>query len=199
MDERFWDERYTTDDLVWTDRPNEFLVRETMSLPPGTALDLACGEGRNAIWLAEQGWSVVGADFSSVGLEKAKAFADQRGVWVAFEQHDATIWVPRQRYGLVAVFYLQLPPEERRSALLHAIAAVADGGSLLVVAHDRDNLERGFGGPQSAEVLYSVDEVVNLAEKAGFEIVTAEQARRIVSTPSGERVAIDTVVRAHRP
>ena len=199
MDEQFWDERYSTDGLVWTDQANEYLVRETESLSPGTALDLACGEGRNAIWLAEHGWSVTGVDFSLVGLEKAEAFAAQRDVSVAFERHDATRWAPEQRYGLVAVFYLQLPPDERRSALLHATAAVAEGGTLLVVAHDRDNLEHGFGGPQSAEVLYSVEEVAALVKEAGLEIVTAEQAHRTVSTSDGKRVAIDTVVRANRP
>jgi SAM-dependent methyltransferase len=199
MDQQFWDERYSTSELVWTDRPNEFLVRETASLAPGTALDLACGEGRNAIWLAEQGWSVIGADFSSVGLEKANALAAQRGVSVAFEQHDATTWAPDGRFGLVAVFYLQLPLIERRDALLHATAAVAEGGTLLVVAHDRENLEHGVGGPQSPEVLYSVEEVVAIARDQGLEIVTAERVRRSVVTPDGDRKAIDTVVRAERP
>lgn len=199
VDKGFWDERYSTSELVWTDQPNEFLVRETEGLTPGTALDLACGEGRNSIWLAEQGWSATGVDFSCVGLEKAKAFATQRGVSVAFEQRDATSWAPEHRYDLVALLYLQLPAQERRDALLRATDAVAEGGTLLVVAHDRENLEHGFGGPQSAEVLYSVQEVVEIAREAGLEIVTAEQARRSVATPDGEREAIDTVVRAWRP
>lgn len=199
MDQQAWDERYSTSELVWTDRPNEFLLRETASLAPGTALDLACGEGRNAIWLAEQGWSVVGVDFSSIGLQKANAFAAQRGVSVAFEQHDATTWIPDCQFGLVALFYLQLPPLERRDALLNATAAVAEGGTLLVVAHDEENLEHGVGGPQAPEVLYSVEEVVAIARDRGLEIITAERARRSVITPDGQREAIDTVVRAERP
>jgi SAM-dependent methyltransferase len=199
MDEQFWDERYSTSELVWSDRPNLFLVRETEDLPPGSALDLGCGEGRNAIWLAERGWRTVAADFSSVGLEKGRVLAASRGVVVSFEQHDARTWRPEQRFDLVAVFYLQLPEEQRRAALENALGAVAPGGRLLVVAHDLDNLERGVGGPQSAELLYTVAEVVALAEAAGFAVETAEQARRMASTSEGERDAIDTVVRARRP
>jgi 2-polyprenyl-3-methyl-5-hydroxy-6-metoxy-1,4-benzoquinol methylase len=199
MDEEFWDERYSTSELIWTGLPNLFLVRETQGLDPSTALDLACGEGRNAVWLAEQGWSVTGADFSSVGLEKARALAAQRAVHIDFEQHDATSWEPDERFGLVVVLYLQLPLPQRREALLRAAGAVAAGGSLLVVAHDRENLEHGIGGPQSPEVLYSVNDVVEIAELSGLEIVTAEQARRAIAAPGGDREAIDTVVRARRP
>ena len=80
MDSREWDERYSGDELVWTSTPNQFLVAETVGLPAGQAVDLACGEGRNSIWLAEQGWEVTGVDFSPVGLAKAKRFADLWGV-----------------------------------------------------------------------------------------------------------------------
>jgi SAM-dependent methyltransferase len=199
MDERFWDERYSTSDLIWTAQPNVFLVRETADLSPGTVLDLACGEGRNAVWLAEHGWDATGVDYSSVGLKKAAALAEQREVDVAFERHDATTWMPERSFDLVAVLYLQLPPLERREAIGRALGAMPHGGSLLVVAHDRDNLEHGIGGPRSPEVVYSVDEVVEQASAAGFEIVTAEQARRMVTTPDGERDAIDTVARARCP
>jgi SAM-dependent methyltransferase len=198
MDEKFWNERYSGTELIWTDRPNMFLVRETQDLSPGTVVDLACGEGRNAIWLAEQGWTATGIDFSAVGLEKGKALAVQRGVSVAFEQHDATTWKSDQKFDLVAMFYLQLPPPQRRTALEGGLSAVGEGGTFLLVAHDADNLEHGVGGPQDPETLYSVEEVVRAAEGAGFEIVTAEQARRPVQTQQGERDAIDTIVRAVR-
>ena len=78
MDSNVWDERYAGDDLVWSAQPNRFLVVEVETLPPGRALDLACGEGRNAVWLAERGWDVTGVDFSNVGLDKARRLADAR-------------------------------------------------------------------------------------------------------------------------
>jgi SAM-dependent methyltransferase len=198
MDARDWDDRYAARELIWTDRPNEFLVRETEHLTPTTALDLACGEGRNSIWLAEHGWSVTGADFSAVALSKARQFADERDVEVSFEQHDAVTWEPSIKFGLVAVLYLQLPSVQRATMLQHAIDAVADAGTFLVVAHDLENLTHGVGGPPSSDVLYRVAEVVELVTMAGFTVITAEQARREVATPEGSAEAIDTVVRAQR-
>ena len=198
MDANDWDARYAASELIWTDRPNEFLVQEVTGLEPTTALDLACGEGRNAIWLAEQSWTVTGADFSAVALGKAQQLADQRGVTVAFECHDAVSWEPSCRFGLVAVLYLQLPPPERHAMLKHAIDAVDEGGTILVVAHDLDNLANGVGGPPSEEVLYVVTEVVELVTNEGLRVVTATRAHREVATPEGSRQAIDTVVRAQR-
>ena len=115
MDSQGWDQRYTGRELVWTSEPNRFLVQEADGLAPGRALDLACGEGRNAIWLAERGWRVTGVDFSKVGLEKAARSRTARGV----HRRD---WVPadlrhtgpsRAAFDLVIVFYLQVPAAER--------------------------------------------------------------------------------------
>lgn len=198
MDAEFWNERYAGTELVWTDKPNVFVARESADLTPGTVLDLAAGEARNAIWLAEQGWSATAADFSQTGLEKGRALAAQRGVEVEFVALDATTFTPEATYDLVMVIYLQLPKDQRVAALTRALASVADGGHLLVVAHDLDNLEHGVGGPQNPDVLYSVAETVALVEGAGFTIDVAEQARRAVVTPEGSKDAIDTVVRASR-
>ncbi len=79
MDRNAWDERYAGDELVWSAQPNRFLVAEVETLPPGRALDLACGEGRNAVWLAERGWDVTGVDFSNAGIDKARRL--RYGVW----------------------------------------------------------------------------------------------------------------------
>ena len=200
MDREHWDERYSGDELVWTSTPNEFLVSEVADLPPGRAVDLACGEGRNAVWLAERGWSVTGVDFSPVGLAKAQRMAESRQVdvrWVELAVEDWT--APPNGFDLVAVFYLQLPQPQRSVALTAALASVAPGGTLLVVAHDHDNLTRGFGGPQDAAVLYSVGDVTDVAEANGLIIERAEQVIRLVATESGNRKAIDTLVRALRP
>lgn len=200
MDRDQWDERYSGDELVWTSTPNEFLVSEVADLPPGRAVDLACGEGRNTVWLAERGWSVTGVDFSPVGLAKAERMAESRQVdvrWVELAVEDWT--APPNGFDLVAVFYLQLPEPQRSVALSAAAASVALSGTLLVVAHDHDNLTRGFGGPQDSAVLYSVGDVTEVAEANGLIIERAEQVIRLVATESGNREAVDTLVRAHRP
>jgi SAM-dependent methyltransferase len=200
MDHHEWDVRYGGDELVWSSTPNQFLVTEVGELPPGRALDLACGEGRNAVWLAEQGWEVTGVDFSSVGLTKASRIAEARGVKVNWVQSDVLKWrAPAEGYDLVAMFYLQLGPAARTQALGLAASAVAPGGTLVVVAHDADNLTDGVGGPQDLEVLYRADEVVDVLRAAGLEIERAGRVIRNVVTDGGTRDAIDTLVRASRP
>ena len=199
MDRYQWDERYAGDELVWTSTPNQFLVSEVLGLPPGRAVDLACGEGRNAVWLAEQGWKVTGVDFSPVGLAKAQRFAALRNVEATWVESALQQWrPPPEGFDLVAMLYLQLPQPERSIALEVAASAVAPGGRLLVVAHDQDNLTRGFGGPSSAEVLDSVADVSGEAVEAGLTVERADQVVRIVDTDAGPRDAIDTLVRAKR-
>ena len=149
MDSAAWNRRYADRELVWTSEPNRFLVAEAAALAPGRALDLACGEGRNAVWLAARGWRVTGVDFSEAGLEKARRLAETRGArarWIAADLLDYT---PEPRaFDLVLVFYLQLPAAQRRPIVRAAAGAVAPGGLLLLVAHDSTNLEHGYGGPQ---------------------------------------------------
>ena len=140
MDSASWDRRYDGSELVWTAEPNRFLVAETETLAPGRAIDLACGEGRNAVWLAERGWQAVGADFSEVGLRKARELADSRGVTVEWVAADLLDYHPDPRaFDLVLVFYLQVPASERRPIFRAAVDAVAPGGTFLVVAHDSSN------------------------------------------------------------
>jgi len=198
MDSHQWDERYSGDELVWTSTPNQFLVAEVVGLRPGRAVDLACGEGRNSIWLAEQGWEVTGVDFSPVGLAKAKRFADVWGVRVTWIESGVEDWTPQDGFDLVAILYLQLPQPARSAALRAAASAVAPGGTLVVVAHDLDNLAHGYGGPQDPDVLYRVGDVTETAVDAGLTVRRAEQAIRMVETDIGPREALDTVVTAQR-
>jgi SAM-dependent methyltransferase len=199
MTSQQWDERYGGDELVWTSTPNQFLVAEAVGLRPGRAVDLACGEGRNSIWLAEQGWEVTGIDFSPVGLAKAKRFADLWGVKVTWTKATMEDWIPPQDgFDLVAMLYLQLPQPARSRAISCAASAVAPGGTLVIVAHDLENLTHGFGGPQDPDVLYRVSDVTEAAVDAGLTIGRAEQAVRLVDTDSGPREALDTVVTAQR-
>jgi SAM-dependent methyltransferase len=193
-----WDERYATEELIWKADPNRFLVEELDALAPGTALDVACGEGRNAVWLASKGWRVTGVDFSHAGLAKAQRLATDRGVEVTWVEADVVEWqAPTASFDLVVVMYLHLHAEQRRQALAHAAAALAPGGVLLVVGHDTSNLLKGTGGPQDPAVLFGPEEIVE--DLSGLRIERAEQVKRTVVTDAGEATAIDALVRAVRP
>jgi SAM-dependent methyltransferase len=193
-----WNRRWAGERAHASTAPSEFLIAEAEALPPGRALDLACGAGRNAVWLARRGWRVTGADFSAVALRAARELAASSGVEVDWIEADAVTWIPADRaYDLVTVMYLQLPAAERRVALAHAADAVRPGGTLLVVGHDLLNLTEGWGGPTQAEVLFTPDDVV--AEIGGLVIEKARRVRRAVAEGAGARDAIDALVRARRP
>jgi SAM-dependent methyltransferase len=194
-----WNNRYEGDELVWTIRPNRFLVAEVEGMKPGRALDLACGEGRHAIWLAGLFWQVRAVDFSDVAIAKGRQLAERHAVQVAFEVADLNEYAPEpESADLAIIFYLQLPAEERGPIFRKAASAVAAGGTFLLVAHDSSNLEHGHGGPKSPAVLYTAEDVVADLDGTGLEIERAEAVERPVETPEGERVAIDALVRASR-
>lgn len=201
MDATTWDERYEDEELVWSVGPNRFLVEEVAGLTAGRALDVAAGEGRNAIWLAEQGWRVTAVDFSRVGIDKGRRIAGQRRVEVDWLVEDVTDWTPEeQAFDLVIVFYLQLSAPDRRAAHSRAGRAVAPSGTLLIVGHDRDNLTRGVGGPPDPALLLTAAETTADLEGTGLQIERAGQVRRPVDTgPEEPGVAIDCLVRARRP
>jgi len=192
-----WDRRYDTPELIWSGEPNRFLRAEAEGLAPGRALDLACGEGRNAVWLAARGWDVTGVDFSGRALEKARRLAAGQGVALRLIEADLTEHVPAAGSAdLVAVLYLHLPAPDRARVLARAAGALAPGGVILVVGHDLLNLTEGHGGPRDPAVLTTPEAVA--AELPGLVIERAERVRRPVSTDAGEVEAIDTLVRASR-
>ena len=194
-----WDRKYAESEHrehLWGAEPNRSFAAEAADLAPGTALDLACGEGRNAVWLAGRGWRVTGVDFSDVAIAKARELAARRGVDVELVCADLLDYEPDPgAYDLVVVLFLQLPAEERRLVLSRAAASLAPGGTFLLVGHDSTNLTDGVGGPSEPTVLYTPDDIV--AELPGVEI---EKAERILREVEGEdRPAIDALVRARRP
>ncbi len=201
-DAAHWDQRYGTAEFVWKTDPNRFLPPEVDGLVPGRALDLACGEGRNAVWLATQGWSVTGVDFSGVGLAKGAALAEENDVAVKWVPADVTDWEATEQFDLVVVFYLQVPESQRRAAFSRAARDVGPGGRLLIVGHDLLNLTEGTGGPQSPTVLYTPDDVRSDLAAAGvvdLVIDRAERVHRPVDADTGPTVAIDCLILAHRP
>lgn len=199
MDAEEWDERYAGQELVWSVTPNQFVAAELSDLTPRRAVDLAAGEGRNALWLAGRGWDVTAVDFSRVALEKGRRLAGDTHVeWVCA---DATTWSADAPYDLVVIAYLQLPADQRRAAVRAGFAALRPGGTFFLVAHDSTNLLEGTGGPQDPAVLMTAEDVLEDLGDEAFEVVRAERVPRRVEDGHGEeahRTAYDVLVRLVR-
>ncbi len=193
-----WNERYAAADLVWGLAPNQFVAEAFEGVAPrGRALDLGCGEGRNAIWLAEQGWHTSAVDYSSVAIERARELAKHRGVDVRFLEADVTLWTPeRGVYALVIVSYLQLPADDLRKVWVSAAKALDHGGELFLIGHAKRNLEEGSGGPQDLRVLWDPQAIARALRALRLTVDRAEHVSRALD--GAERPAIDARIRAHR-
>ncbi|MEU1539700.1 class I SAM-dependent methyltransferase [Actinacidiphila glaucinigra] len=185
----FWDARYAGSDRVWSGNPNNVLVREVEGLKPGTALDLGCGEGADAVWLARQGWRVTAVDISRVALERAAGHAKAEGIakgLIDWQRHDLGATFPEGTYDLVSAQFLHSPNDMPRERILRAAAAaVAPGGVLLVVGHagfpawETDpHPEVHFPTPQ--EVLESLG-----LPEGEWEVVLSDEHERIQNDPDG--------------
>jgi SAM-dependent methyltransferase len=193
-----WNRRYAATGLLWSAEPNRRFAAEVGALQPGRALDLGCGEGRNAVWLAERGWQVTGVDFSEVALSKAERLAARSGVGVDWVLADLLAYrPPAVGFELVALLYLQLPAAERSIVMTRAADAVAAGGTLFVLGHHTRNLAEGHGGPKDAAVLFTPEDL--LADLADLVVERAETVERDAPVEDGTAVAIDALVRARRP
>ncbi|WP_025030668.1 class I SAM-dependent methyltransferase [Nitratireductor aquibiodomus] len=195
-----WNKRYRATDSLWGARPNRAFVAEAEALAPGRALDLGAGQGRNALWLAERGWNVRALDLSDVAIDRARQAANTLGLSDRFDAEavDLRSHVPEaRRYDLVAMIYFHIPSADLAPVLKQAAAAVAEGGTFLLVGHDLSNLTEGYGGPQSPDFLYTA-QLVSDAIGAELKIERAERIARPVNTDAGERIAYDCLVRAHR-
>jgi len=153
----FWDDRYAADEFAYGTAPNDFLRANAGYLPAGGRILLpADGEGRNSVWLGEQGFQPTAVDFSAVGLEKARNLAAERGMAIETVQADLTDWEwPRDAYDGVVSIFCHLPPEQRRPVHRAMLAALRPGGRILLEAYTPDQLAYGTGGPPVAEMLYS--------------------------------------------
>ena len=197
MDKHQWNARYLATDRMWSVAPNQFVEAELDSLAPGRALDIAAGEGRNAIWLATRGWRVTAVDFAKAAIDRGHRVAMESGVSVDWQVADVLTYEPdAEAFDVALLVYLQLPTEPMKQVLRRAVSALSHGGTLLVVGHDSRNLVDGYGGPQSAAVLYTPEWVAQ--QLVDLEIARAETVERVVVTNDGQRTALDCVVRATR-
>ena len=160
----FWDARYRELPQMWSGTANRNLVSEAGELKPGRALDLGCGEGGDAIWLAQRGWTVDAADISSVALERGASAAAAAGVasQIRWLQRDLLNWRPDEQYDLVSAQYLHLPPNLRNPIITAAAAAVRPGGSLLVVGHAEEARRTRDGHEFPADLYFSPEEMTGL-------------------------------------
>jgi SAM-dependent methyltransferase len=217
IDEKIWDERYRSAPLIWSGEPNEQLVAEVSDLKPGRALDVGCGEGGDAVWLAERGWRVTAVDISSVALERAKAVKTAPDVKARIQWVRVDLVAPAQSassppstsprsvssplsessYDLVSAFFMQ-QLKERREQLFRAVAAaVKPGGTLLIVGHHPDDLKTGVRRPP-AEMLYTADEVAALLDPHDWNIEVNAVRERIVEKDDTNVTVYDAILRARR-
>ena len=195
---RGWDERHRSGDFEG-EGPNPTLVLGVAGLTVGRALELAAGSGTNAVWLAGQGWRTTAVDWSPVGLANGRAKAEAAGVGVEWLERDLFAWSPPAgSFDLVVIVYLHVPPVERGPVYAAAAAAVAHGGRLLVVGHDRINATEGEGGPPDTVRLFTADEIAAelLAVDPTFVVERSEVVRRV---PLPGRAPIDSLLVVRRP
>jgi SAM-dependent methyltransferase len=199
--QEFWDERYGGAQVLWSGRPNHFLVTEIGRATPGRALDVGCGEGADTIWLAERGWTVTGTDISTVALDRARRLTGRLSSGIAMRitwlHADITQWdPPSQSFDLVSAQYFQGPPEMRDALWPKLIGAIAPGGTLLVVAHDPEDphvREHHHSGP---ERFYKGTEIAERLAADGWVVSKNSSENR---TREGDDTEfLDVVFRATR-
>ncbi|MBA2946107.1 class I SAM-dependent methyltransferase [Streptomyces himalayensis] len=200
--EEYWDGRYAESDRMWSGKPNPVLVREAAGLQPGRALDLGCGEGADAIWLAGQGWQVTAVDISRLALERAAAHAAAEGVAdrIDWQQHDLAASFPDGAFDLVSAQFLHSPVEMPREKILrNAATAVAPGGVLLIEGHGgfpawEHNHHPDLHFPTPDEVIDDLG-----LQDGQWEVLLSEEHERIQNDPDGRPTTrIDNTVKARR-
>ncbi|MDQ0793811.1 cyclopropane-fatty-acyl-phospholipid synthase family protein [Streptomyces sp. B1I3] len=187
-DAEMWDDRYRESDRIWSGNPNSVLVREVEGVKPGRALDLGCGEGADAVWLARWGWQVTATDISRVALERAAGHAAEAGVAdrIDWQWHDLGVSFPAGEYDLVSAQFLHSMGDLPRERILRqAASAVAPGGVFLVVGH------AGFPAweknPHPEVHLPTTDEVLESLElpEGEWEVLLSGEHERVQNDPDG--------------
>jgi SAM-dependent methyltransferase len=200
FDRGFWEELYGSQTSLWTGRPNPQLVTEAANLRPGRALDAGCGEGGDALWLATSGWRVTAVDFSATALargakEAAAQGLDERISWL---QADLTSWAPEEQFDLVSAQFMHLPTPERTALFARLAAAVAPGGTLLIVGHHPSDLEAGVPRPQVPDLFFTAESIAATLDD-GWDRVVTDARSRTAALPDGSEVSIrDAVLVAQR-
>jgi SAM-dependent methyltransferase len=195
----YWNAKYSTDEFIYTKTANRFVIELCEGLTPGLAIDLAGGEGRNTVWLAEQRWRVENVDISEVGLAKCEAFAAERGVSVRVSTlcaSGADFKSSLAPVDLAIVPYLQVPASLLNASLKNLISQIKPGGYLVGVWHARENLDGGFGGPQNPDVLPSLASMKQFCESMPLAVEVCELREGQVQTKDGLKPSITLILKA---
>ena len=199
MDEAFWDERYRAKPKIWSGNPNPHLVTDTADLAPGTALDIGTGEGADAIWLAERGWEVTAADISTVALargrERAEQLAPDVGARITWVHADLTAWEPpAAAFDLVSAQFMQLPPDQRAPLFERCAAAVAHGGTLLIVGHHPRDMHAGVSRPHWPEMYFTAEEIAATLGSRWIIVAAGTRAREVSGADGTPTTVHDSVL-----
>jgi SAM-dependent methyltransferase len=202
--QEFWNDRYSTASRLWSGNPNPQLVGQTAGLTPGEALDVGCGEGADAIWLARRGWTVTAVDVSALALERAaaEAVAEADGVAsrITWQREDLLTWDPGpQRFDLVSAQFMLLPEAELDSMHRRLAGAVRRGGTLLVVGHHHDDLRANVGRSGPPQMFPTATAMAAALVPAEWEIQVAGDISRAATDLDGQPTTVkDAVLRATR-
>ncbi len=193
-----WDQRYESDALAYGGSANDFLVEQVAQLRPGTCLCLAEGQGRNAVWLAEQGFAVTAVDQSPVGMARAMDLAASKGVTIETEVADlAQFDLGQNRWDNIVSIFGHLPSELRRDVHRRASAALRSGGVFLLEAYTPDQLATsGTGGPPDQDMLMTCEKLID--ELGGLEILLSQEVVRHVDEGEyhkGEAAVVQFIAR----
>lgn len=204
MDSKYWDEKYSTEEFIYTKVVNRFIAELCGDLEVSgskRAIELAGGEGRNAVWLAKQGWHVENVDFSQKALDKYLILAQEEGVaeLCSATCADALKFEPLvSPVELAVIGYLQIPEAQLEVATRRIAGYVAHGGHLMGVWHSRDNLVGGFGGPRDPDVLPNVETITKALEGTGLTIQILENREGQIQTKEGLKPSTTLVLLAKR-
>lgn len=203
-DEAFLDERYRSSSALWSGHPNPHLVTEAADLVSGAALDVGCGEGADAIWLAERGWRVTAVDLSKVALERGTAHALDAGADVAQRIHwlhaDLTEWIPSAAtYDFVSAQFMHLPKDPREALFRRLATSVSPGGTLLIVGHHPSDLRTTVARPPAPGLFFTASDVAAMLDPHEWDTLVSEARARPTLDQDGRTVTIhDAVLRAQR-
>jgi SAM-dependent methyltransferase len=202
--EAYWNDRYSSADRIWSGAANQQLVANAADLAPGTALDVGCGEGADAIWLASRGWQVTGVDVSTVALRRAAIEATSAGLDIAqritWEQADLLTWdLAPDQFDLVSAQFIHLPPAELAALHRQLAAAVRPGGMLLVVGHHPSDWHTSMGRPDLPHLFATAEQMAAVLDAGDWESIDTAAPQRTAIDPDGREVTIaDAVLRAVR-
>lgn len=201
-DEKSWDEFYQSHDALWSGNANPQLVKEISELPPRTALDAGCGEGGDAIWLAQKGWQVTGLDFAETALRRAADNAVKADPELAdritWAQADLTTWQPSRQFDLVTSHFMHLPTRLREPVFTSLAAAVAPGGTLLIVGHHPSDMQSAVARPDLPDWYFTAEDIADTLDPALWDVLVAESRDRTFTRDGEEFDIADTVLRAAR-